>query len=89
MSRIQQVRGIVRAVSPINGFVAIEVDGRGEFSVVELLGGELEPDDVVAGALHSLGGVSLLRERSKATLRGFVQDCYCSRARAGELLRQP
>jgi hypothetical protein len=82
------MRGIVRRVSRANGFAAIETSA-GDYTVAELLGGELEPRDQAEGDLQSLGGRTLRKLPSGQRLSVFIRDCYASAARAGELLGPP
>jgi hypothetical protein len=82
------MRGVVRRVSHVNGFAAIETSA-GEYTIAELLGGELEAGDQVEGNLESLGGATLMRLPSRERLRVFVQDCHASATRAGQLLSAP
>lgn len=80
------MNGTVRAVNSINGFAAIQTDAD-EYSIVELLGGELEPGDEVRGELEGLGGASLVNVRTGERLSVFIQDCHASPERAVQLLR--
>lgn len=80
------MQGIVRRVSQINGFAAIETSS-GEFTVAELLGCELEPGDRVEGNLESLGGETLRKLDDGELLDVYIQDCHADAARANQLLR--
>lgn len=79
------MRGTVRRVSRTNGFAAIETSA-GDYTIVEVLSGELEPGDEVEGDLRSLGSRTLRKLPSGQPLSVFIQDCYASAARASQLL---
>ena len=65
------MEGTVKAVNPLNGMFAVEVDDGG-FTIVELLDSvDVGIGEVVHGELQSLGGESLLNVTT-----GDKFDCY-------------
>ncbi|TGL59508.1 hypothetical protein [Leptospira sarikeiensis] len=81
------MKGIVEAISKINGFLAVKTEF-GEYSIVEVLSGiSIEVGDKISGNLESLGGEDLLHE-SGEVFGGFIQDYHCDQQRAVFLLKQ-
>ena len=82
------MRGVVRRVSTVNGFAAVETEP-GEYTVVEPLGGEFDEGEVVEGNLHALGGEMLTKLATGERVSVFIQDIRTNAAGAGALLSAP
>lgn len=80
-----QIHGTIRKINATNGFAAVETR-LGEYTIVELLSGDVDEGDVIDGDLQSLGSATLVRVRTGGHLRVFIQDCRASAVRADDLL---
>lgn len=58
-------------------FFAVELPGG--FTVVELIGGDVDKGEVVSGDFESLGGAKMRNETRRMSLSVFVQDYGCTR----------
>lgn len=66
--------GKVVKVNYKRGLVIFE-DEIGDYGYFEVLGTEeLEEDDIVLGNLHSLGGETIVKQRTKERINVFVED---------------
>lgn len=66
--------GKVVKVNYKRGLVIFE-DEIGDYGYFEVLGTEeLEEDDIVLGNLHSLGGETIVKKRTKERIKVFVED---------------
>ncbi len=79
------MRGIVHAVSSVNGFAAVQTPS-GEYTIVEVLGDELEVGDQVEGNLESLRGEYLTKVAPRERLSVFIQNSHVDAARARQVL---
>lgn len=85
MSTRRMMRGVVAAVSRVNGFVAILTEDE-SYTILELLGAELEVGDVVRGDLESLGRGELMKNDERRPIDVYVQDIYATKAGAAQQL---
>lgn len=66
--------GKVVKVNYHRGLVIFE-DGFGDYGYFEVLGSEdFEPDDIIVGNLHSLGGETIMKQSTKEKVDVFIED---------------
>lgn len=78
--------GVVEMVSAANGFVAVRTEND-EYSIVELLGADVEVGDTVSGKLEHLGGEILVLQRTGERISVFIQDIHATAKGARRLLQ--
>jgi hypothetical protein len=82
------MRGTVRAISAVNGLLAIET-ARGEYTIAEPIGVGAAVGDVLEGDLRTLGRRALVKVTTGRVLRVAVHDGHADAARVRELLESP
>lgn len=66
--------GKVIKVNYHRGLVIFE-DDIGDYGYFEVLGGEdFEPDEVISGNLHSLGGETIIKQSAKEKVNVYIED---------------
>jgi hypothetical protein len=79
------VKGKVVGINTRKGFVA--VDAANGITVLELLGSyEVEMEDIISGALESLGGETVRNETQNETMEVYIQGVHCTIANANSLM---
>ncbi|WP_457571530.1 hypothetical protein [Desulfovulcanus sp.] len=78
------MKGIVRAINPRKGMVAVETSLG--YSILELLGDDVEIGDIISGNLDSLGSETVRNETQMENIEVFIQDCHCTAQHARLML---
>jgi hypothetical protein len=71
------MRGRVKIVNPERGICAAEVEDSGGYIVLELIGSEVEPGDVLVGDLESTYLDKIWNETQREFADVLVRCIYC------------
>ncbi|MGC2425321.1 MAG: hypothetical protein WA666_13325 [Nitrospirota bacterium] len=71
------MKGTVVEYNPKRGTCIVK-DNSNEYSVLELLGHEVEVGDVISGNLHNLGSETVFNETQMEAMSVYIQDIHAS-----------